>query len=215
MKIPLINMSRLGEYGLLFQSEGPLSLDIQGRFWALDLQCREIQGVDELVLGMHSLLLCLSPGADPENIRLQVLQQWRSISSMPPNETIVDIPVIYDGEDLIEIADQKSMTVEDIVRLHTHAEYTVFALGSQPGFPYLGGLDERLAVPRRSEPRVRVEAGSVVIGGTQTGVISRTSPSGWHIIGHTQTELFDINKARPALLSPGDRIRFVTATVDK
>ena len=72
--------------------------------------------------------------------------------------------------------------------------------------PYLGGLDERLAVPRRAEPRVRVEAGSVAIGGGQTGVISRTFPSGWHIIGRTETELFDVRRAQAALLSPGDRV---------
>ena len=101
------------------------------------------------------------------------------------------------------------------MRLHTSAEYTVFALGSQPGFPYLGGLDERLAEPRRAEPRVRVEAGSVVIGGGQTGIISRTSPSGWHIIGDTDTQLFDINRAQAALLSPGDRVRFVSVAVGK
>lgn len=140
-------MSILGEYGLLFQSEGPLSLDVQGRYWALDLQCREIQGVDELVLGMHSLLLCLSPEADPENIRQQVLQLWRSVTPMAPKETIVDIPVNYDGEDLIDIAIRKYLSVKDIVRLHTSAEYTVFALGSQLGFPYLVDLEERLAVP--------------------------------------------------------------------
>ena len=214
MKTPSIQMSRLGEDGLLFQSEGPLNLHVQGRYWALDLQCREIQGVDECVLGMHSLLLCLSPEADQESVRQHVLQLWQSITPMEPRATLVDIPVIYDGEDLRDIAARKHLSVENIVQLHTSVEYTVFALGSQPGFPYLGGLDERLAEPRRAEPRVRVEAGSVVIGGGQTGIISRTSPSGWHIIGHTETQLFDISRAQAALLSPGDRVRFTAVAVD-
>ena len=100
----------------------------------------------------------------------------------------MDVPVNHDGEDLIDIAARKHRSVEDVVRLHTSAEYTVIAQGSQPGFPYLGSLDERLAVPRRAEPHVRVEAGSVVVGGGQTGVISRTFPSSWHIIGRTERE---------------------------
>lgn len=204
-------MSYLGESSLLFQSDGPLSLDTQGRYWALDSLCREIQGVDELVLGMHSLLLCLSPQADSEEIGQVVFRHWRSITSIAPNKTLINIPVIYDGEDLADIAAQKRLSVGEIIQRHTAVEYVVFALGSQPGFPYLGGLDKRLSVPRRAEPRIRVEAGSIVIGGDQTGVISRTSPSGWHIIGHTDTELFDINCAQPALLSPGDKLRFVSS----
>ncbi|MGQ7846803.1 5-oxoprolinase subunit PxpB [Granulosicoccus sp. 3-233] len=213
MESPDLQMSRLGESGLLFQSKGPLSLDVQGHYWSLDLQCRDIQGVAECVLGMHSLLLCLSPDADPEDIHQRVLQSWRSITPMAPRSTLVDIPVVYDGEDLNGIAARKHLSVAEIVLLHTSGEYTVFALGSQPGFPYLGGLDERLAEPRRTEPRVRVEAGSVVIGGGQTGIISRTSPSGWHIIGHTETQLFDINRTQAALLSPGDRVRFTAVAM--
>jgi KipI family sensor histidine kinase inhibitor len=121
-----------------------------------------------------------------------------------------EIPVQYIGEDIQELADRRGMAIQDGIRLHTETEYIVFALGSQPGFPYLGGLDKRLFSPRRPEPRVRVEAGSVVIGGGQTGVISRTSPSGWHIIGRTEVEFFNLKKEQPALLSPGDKVRFVS-----
>lgn len=101
------------------------------------------------------------------------------------------------------------MPVEDVVRLHVANEYTVAMLGFAPGFPYLLGLDPRLATPRLSTPRTHVAAGSVAIGGAQTGLYPRASPGGWNLIGRTDLVLFDPLRDPPALLAPGDRVRFV------
>src|SRR5690606_19600156 len=113
-----------------------------------------------------------------------------------------------EGEDLPFVAKATGMKVDEYVALHSQAEYVVYALGSQPGFAYLGGLDPRLAVPRRETPRPRIRQGSVIVGGNQTGVLARTTPSGWHVIGRTELECFDPRQERAALLAPGDRVRF-------
>ena len=92
--------------------------------------------------------------------------------------------------------------------LHSQAVYTVFFLGFQPGFAYLGGLPEALHTPRRAQPRLKVKAGSVGIGGAQTGVYPLSSPGGWNLIGHTSTPVFDPAAAAPCWLAPGDTVRF-------
>lgn len=119
------------------------------------------------------------------------------------------IPVCYDGPDLAEVAEITGLPVEEVVALHSGASYTVAAVGFSPGFPYLMGLPERLHVPRRATPRAKVEAGSVAIGGGQAGIYPFASPGGWHVLGRTGELLFDPHAARPALLKPGDRVRFV------
>ena len=101
------------------------------------------------------------------------------------------------------------LTPAEVVKQHCAAEYQVFFMGFQPGFAYLGGLPEALATPRRAQPRTRVPAGSVGIGGSQTGVYPASSPGGWQLIGHTRLKLFDPTAAQPTLLQPGDRVRFV------
>ncbi len=125
---------------------------------------------------------------------------------------LVEIPVRYGGEfgpDLADVARHTGLTPERVVEMHAAAEYLVYFLGFAPGFAYLGGLPPELATPRLSAPRKRVPAGSVAIGGNQTGVYPIESPGGWRIIGHTDAKLFDPNAAEPVLLRMGDRLRFV------
>ncbi len=209
MTKPALHVSHLGEEAVLFQCDGPLMRETQARFWALEQHCHDLGMVQACVLGVHSLLLCLGPDATDDAVCDHVFRLWETLTPLEPSETVVEIPVRYNGEDLADLAHAAGRTPAEVVRIHTATEYIVFALGSQPGFPYLGGLDERLHCPRRASPRVRVEAGSVAIGGGQTGIISRTSPSGWHILGHTEIELFDENRKQPSLLSARDRVRFV------
>lgn len=123
----------------------------------------------------------------------------------------VEIPVCYDGEfgqDLEAVAEYARLSHGEVIARHTAAEYTVAMLGFAPGFPYLLGLDAALHVPRRADPRTRVPAGSVAIGGAQTGIYPRPGPGGWRIIGRTGAVLFDPLRTSPALLLPGDRVRF-------
>jgi len=124
---------------------------------------------------------------------------------------LVTIPVCYSeefGPDLSEVAQHCGLSVAEVVALHSGATYEVHAVGFTPGFPYLGGLPDRLHVPRKSTPRLTVPAGSVGIGGQQTGIYSQKSPGGWQLIGRTPQTLFSVKTEPPALLRVGDCLRF-------
>ena len=123
--------------------------------------------------------------------------------------TVVEIAVVYDGPDLAAVAEQTGLSAEEVVARHTGADYLVAFIGFAPGFAYLVGGDEHLAVPRRAEPRERVPAGSVGIAGPYTGIYPRESPGGWQLLGRTSTVMFDPKRDPPACLAPGDRVRLV------
>lgn len=133
----------------------------------------------------------LDPGSSPD-------------SSRPP----IVIPVRYDGPDLAEVATRTGLTRDEVVRRHAAPIYEVYLLGFAPGFGYLGDLDPALVLPRRSTPRTRIPAGSVAIAGAQTAVYPLETPGGWNLIGRTETVMFDPARTPPALLAPGDRVRF-------
>lgn len=122
---------------------------------------------------------------------------------------VVEIPVRYDGPDLLEVAERTGLTVDEVIARHSARSYRAYACGFQPGFAYLGDLDEALALPRRSSPRLRVPAGSVAIAGRQTAVYPLQTPGGWHLIGSTPLRMFDATRDPPALIHPGDEVRFV------
>jgi inhibitor of KinA len=130
----------------------------------------------------------------------------------------IEIPICYNEKfalDLDEVANHVGLTVDDVIELHSTANYRVSCLGFTPGFPYLSGLPPELAAPRRPIPRKEVPAGSVGIGGNQTGIYPITSPGGWNVIGRTPVRLFFPNKNPPALLCPGDNVRFRPITLDE
>jgi KipI family sensor histidine kinase inhibitor len=123
----------------------------------------------------------------------------------------VEIPVRYGGEsgpDLADVAAHTGLTPERVIEMHAAGDYLVYFVGFMPGFAYLGGLAPELSTPRLSAPRTKVRAGSVAIGGNQTGVYPMESPGGWRIIGHTSAKLFDPAAAEPTLLKMGDHVRF-------
>jgi KipI family sensor histidine kinase inhibitor len=126
-----------------------------------------------------------------------------------PAGRLREIGVRYDGEDLEEVAERTGLTAEDVVARHSAPVYTVACLGFSRGFPYLEGLDPALHLPRRDSPRARVPAGSVAIAADLAGVYPRATPGGWHLLGTTDVVLFDESTEPPALLAPGDRVRFV------
>jgi KipI family sensor histidine kinase inhibitor len=136
----------------------------------------------------------------------------RAAAAPLPEPRTVEIPVAYGGEwgpDLEAVAALTGHTPDEVVALHSSAEYLVYFLGFSPGFPYLGGLPESIAAPRLDTPRRRVPAGSVAIGGRQTGVYPMASPGGWRIIGRTALRLFDPDADPPVLLRMGDHVRFI------
>jgi len=123
----------------------------------------------------------------------------------------VEIPVSYGGDfgpDLADVASHGGLSADEVISLHAGADYLVHAIGFTPGFPYLGGLPDALRTPRRATPRLRVPAGSVAIGASQTGIYPVDSPGGWRIIGRTSVALFNPHRQPAALLRPGDRVRF-------
>lgn len=133
-----------------------------------------------------------------------------------PPARVVEIPVCYGGAygaDLDDAAAALGLDAATLAARHAAGTYTVGMIGFAPGFPYLAGLDPSLALPRLATPRTRVPAGSVAIGGAQTGIYPRDSPGGWRLLGRTPLRLFDPARAEPALLAPGDRVRFVPIDV--
>ncbi len=137
---------------------------------------------------------------------------WLHEPLMPASETtpgdLVTIDVVYDGEDLATVATELQMSTDEVVRLHSAAEYTVAFCGFMPGFSYLTGLDARLTMPRRATPRTRVPAGSVAIAAEFSAVYPRESPGGWHLLGRTDAAMWVDDREPPALLPPGTRVRF-------
>jgi KipI family sensor histidine kinase inhibitor len=127
----------------------------------------------------------------------------------PDPATLVRVEVRYDGEDLAEVARHTGLTPAEVVAAHTGRTWAVAFGGFAPGFAYLTGGDERLEVPRRSEPRTRVPAGAVGLAGAFSGIYPRPSPGGWQIIGRTEARLWDVDRDPPALLRPGIRVQFV------
>ncbi|MCE9621729.1 MAG: allophanate hydrolase subunit 1 [Actinomycetia bacterium] len=129
-------------------------------------------------------------------------------SRAAPIGELVTIDVVYDGEDLVDVASTLHLTADEVVRLHSGAEYTVAFCGFMPGFSYLTGLDSRLMLPRRETPRTRVPGGSVAIAAEFSAVYPRESPGGWHLLGRTDAPLWVADREPPALLPPGTRVRF-------
>ena len=178
------------------------------------LQRAQIPGVANLHPAYASLLLTLEP-AGPERRRIEdeVVRRLAAARTVAlPEPALLEVPVRYGGEwgpDLAEVAAACGLTPAEVVREHSRPGYVVYFLGFSPGFAYLGGLPPRIAAARRPTPRTRVPAGSVAIGGSQTGVYPLASPGGWQLIGRTPLALFDPGRTPPALLAAGDRVRFV------
>jgi inhibitor of KinA len=131
---------------------------------------------------------------------------------------LITIPVCYDTSlalDIIELAAQKNISVQELIHLHTQKKYRVYMIGFLPGFAYMGKVDERIAAPRKSTPRTNIIAGSVGIAGEQTGIYPLDSPGGWNIIGRTPLKMFDATKEQPTFLQAGDEVEFVSISLEE
>jgi inhibitor of KinA len=205
-----------GDAALVVEFGDAIDLEINRRVHALACALVEnpLPGLGEAVPSYRSLLVHYDPlrlsCAEVESFVSEALQ--RCEDAPLPEPRLVEIPTVYGGErgpDIGFVAEHNGLTVADVIRLHAEATYTVYMLGFTPGFPYLGGLPDALATPRLETPRQRVPAGSVGIAGAQTGVYPLATPGGWRLIGWTPLTLFDPARMPPALLHPGDRVRFV------
>ncbi|WP_432701042.1 5-oxoprolinase subunit PxpB [Kluyvera cryocrescens] len=203
----------LGETAVVLELEPPVTLTSQKRVWRLAQRVTQMPGVVDAIPGMNNITVTLR---DPQTQALDAIERlqrwWEESEALEPESRCIDIPVVYGGDsgpDLPEVASISGLTPKQVVELHASVDYVVWFLGFQPGFPYLGGLPSQLAMPRRAEPRVQVPAGSVGIGGVQTGVYPLATPGGWQLIGRTPLALFSPNREEPILLRPGDTVRFV------
>lgn len=182
--------------------------------WYVELQARREAGdlrATDLVPGARTVLL---DGLEDVAEVADHLRAWTATHDprAVPTQRSVEIPVRYDGPDLAEVAERWGMSTQDAVATHTGTAYTVAFCGFSPGFAYLAGLPDRLAVPRRVTPRTRVPAGSVGLAGTWCGVYPKESPGGWALVGRTDLSLFDLERDPPALLTPGTTVRFVAVS---
>ncbi len=206
-----------GEGGVVVELGDGIDDAVNARVHALAASVTEALAAEgvEVVPSYRSLLVLHDPVRTP---RAGLVRRLRALAErvveapvMAPRR-VVELPVCYGGAfgpDLDEVARLTGRSSEAVVSLHAAPVYRVHLLGFTPGFPYLGGLDPALEVPRLEVPRGRIPAGSVAIGGGQTGVYPVESPGGWRLVGRTPLRLFDPRRARPFLLAPGDGLRFV------
>ena len=205
-------ISLLGSTALLFEAPGALALVPQQHLWNLALQAAQWPEIDEAVPGMNNLMLTFrTPPRDLVGLRERLLQAWQQSTPLALEGRIIELPVVYGGEHgphMQDVVEHTGLDIDTIANLHSEPLYPVYALGSHPGYCYLGGMDGRLATPRRQVPVLNIGAGAVSIGGVQTGVSASAGPSGWNTIGRTEMAFFDPTQNPPAILRPGDQLRF-------
>lgn len=179
-----------------------------------------IEGIIELVPTFCSLMVYYDPLAITfDELSYRLRGKLRGLDSADAHaRKIVQIPVCYGeeyGPDLQTVADHAGLSTDEVIAIHSSRDYLIDMLGFLPGFAYLGGLDERICTPRLPVPRTLIEAGSVGIGGSQTGIYPLPSPGGWQIIGRTPIRPYDPDRAEPILYAAGEYLRFVPITADE
>ncbi len=184
------------------------------------LKDQHIEGVLDMIPAFCTLLI---------NYDLRVLtfdeikQRLQHILKMEmkageARKRVYEIPVCYGGvygPDLENIAEHAGLTPEEVIRIHSSRDYLIYMLGFLPGFTYLGGLDERIHTPRLANPRIKISAGSVGIGGSQTGIYPLDSPGGWQLMGMTPVKTYDPGRETPILVEAGEYIRFVPVSEEE
>jgi KipI family sensor histidine kinase inhibitor len=175
---------------------------------------QQIEGVVDLIPAFCSLLINYDPrivSYEKMRKRMQALVKI-DLKGGSGRKRVFEIPVCYGGQygpDMETIASHAGLSEEEVIRIHSSRDYLIYMLGFLPGFCYLGGLDERIHTPRLANPRVKIAAGSVGIGGSQTGIYPLDSPGGWQLMGMTPVKTYDPSREKPILLEAGDYIRFI------
>ena len=211
-----------GDSGLLIQFEQVISPAINQRIAAIVklIRAQQISGIIDMIPTYCSLLINYNPQA------ISYKELHHRIESIVKMDTktesitkkVYEIPTCYGGKygpDLKNIAEHAGLSEEEVIRIHSSSDYLIYMLGFLPGFTYLGGLDERIHTPRLANPRVLIPAGSVGIGGSQTGIYPVDSPGGWQLRGMTPVKTYDPNRAEPILVQAGDYIRFVPVSEEE
>jgi len=219
MEIMYPRIMPTGDRALTVELGNEIDEQINARLMGLikRLTDMRIKGIEEFVPSFRAVLIHYNPAilsyAKVSDIVNKAFEEPFGESSH--HKRIVEVPVCYDkeyGPDIEDVARHAKLSVEEVISIHTAKPYLVYMLGFQPGFPYLGGLDERIHTPRLETPRIKLEAGSVGIGGGQTGLYPMESPGGWRIIGVTPVRCYNPEKEKPIPYMAGDHIKFTSIT---
>ena len=208
-----------GDAALVVEFGTAIDPEINRKVQVLNAKVQKIDGIVETVPTFRSLMILYDP------LMISYRKLKKSIRKIPVDavETVdkgrlIEIPVCYGGaygEDLKDVAEHAGLTEDEVIKRHSEREYPVYMMGFLPGFPYLGDMDPQLETPRLKTPRTVIPAGSVGIGGAQTGIYPLESPGGWRLIGRTPLRLYDPEGENPVLLRAGDRLRFIPITEEE
>lgn len=204
-----------GDSSVLIVFGDTISTEINQRITSVVQLIRDqkIEGIVDMIPAFVSLLINYNPlviSYGTLKKRLETILRMKTHAAETVRR-VFEIPVCYGGEygpDLQNIADHAGLTPREVIDIHTSCDYLIYMLGFLPGFCYLGGLDERIHTPRMKTPRIRIPAGSVGIGGSQTGIYPMESPGGWQLMGMTPVKTYDPNREVPILVQAGEYIRF-------
>lgn len=208
-----------GDTAIVVEFGDAIDRDLSDRVLRLGARIREagLPGVVEAVPTFRSLMVHYDPLAASS---AELIQAFEALLGDEAGESrtamLWRIPACYEDShapDLSEVCERTGMGRDDVVGLHSGTTFHVYMIGFVPGYPYMGDLPPSLVLPRRHDPRIRVPAGSIAIASTMTAIYPLESPGGWHLIGTTPVRLFDAGWPRPALLSPGDSVRFQPVSV--
>lgn len=211
-----------GDEALVVEYGNTISPGLNARVRRLQLGLARypVEGIKEVIPSYRSLLVIYDCSKMPYRRLVEVLKELEQNLSTEevPEPVVFHIPVCYGGEfgpDLEQVAAFHRITPEEVIAIHSRPTYLIYMLGFTAGFPYLGGMDERIATPRLKEPRSLIPAGSVGIAGSQTGIYPVDSPGGWRIIGRTPLRLFEPDAEPPVFLEAGNYLKFEPVNVDK
>ena len=211
-----------GDRGLLVEFGDAITPEINQSVRAMTfaLETAVVPGVREVIPTYRSVVVVYDPlTTNPSLLSSRILSLHEGLARIEtpaPKESV--IPVCYGGEygpDITFVAEHNRIGIDDVIRLHSEPSYPIYMLGFSPGFPFLGGLSEKLHTPRLTSPRTRVPVGSVGIANNQTGIYPIASPGGWQLIGRSPVRLFDPERPEPFLLRAGDTLRFEPITPDE
>jgi KipI family sensor histidine kinase inhibitor len=215
----LITFLAAGDAALIIKAGSGISLETHRLVRALlkIAEQEQLEGVLDLIPSYNELMICYDPLKTEFRAlldRLKHLAKDVGAVEMPPSR-LIEVPVLYGGDcgpDLGEVAARTGFTAEEVIAIHSAPDYLVYMLGFTPGFSYLGGMDRRIAVPRKETPRLKIPPGSVGIAEAQTGIYPVESPGGWQLIGRTPLKPFDPGRSEEFLFGIGDTLRFVAVT---
>lgn len=208
-----------GDTAVVVEFGDRIARDLSDRVLRLSALVRasNLPGVVETVPTFRSLMVHYDPlGTDSASLIAAIENLLDSNLSATKPVKRWRIPACYaisHAPDLEEVAQRTGLSAEEVVRVHSGIDFHIYMIGFVPGYPYMGDLPEPLVLPRRADPRIRVPPGSIAIAANMTAIYPLESPGGWHLIGATPIRLFDLRRPRPALLSPGDTVRFEPITV--